>query len=242
MIDGQGARHGIDAAFGGTATVQNLTVVNGTILIAGATINNDLAVRASSITHNFGTIEGAAPITVTNIYTWTDGTQSGTGHTDLLAGAQLAINGDATANTGRTINNFGSATWTGNTVLTLNSATFNNEAGATFTISGSGQTILNGVFNNLGTMTQTSSGDTNFSTTFNNSGVFHIQSGRPHLSGGDSTGTFDVSAGATLAFCNCNAHIFEPSSVISGAGTLEASGGGNVDVHQRHHIGAGPQR
>src|SRR5207249_2852334 len=60
---------------------------------------------------------------------------------------------------------------------------------------------------------------------FSNSGTVNIQAGRLQFGNGSSSGTFNVSAGATMQLCNCFAHIFGPTSVITGAGALEVAPG-----------------
>ena len=182
VIDGQNAREGIKVSVGAlTSVAQNLSVVNGGILISiNSTLNNDMPVRTRNLSLDVGTIGGSAPITVTNIFTWTGGTQADAGHTDLLAGGQLSILGAVTASAGRTVNNFGAATLSGAGNITLSGGgTFNNQTGATFTIQNN-TSISEGAFNNLGTMIKTSNGDTNFTfnAPFSNSGLVQIQAGR----------------------------------------------------------------
>ena len=232
VIDGQGVREGITVGTNSiTVVAQNLTVINGGIVMnqcSCTTLNNDMPVRTRTLNHVIGTIGGSAPITVTNAFTWTGGIETGAGHTDLLAGGQLNISGAIIASAGRVINNFGIANWSGNSSgITLNSAALNNQAGAVFTITGSNQGVGdNGsAFNNFGTIIKTSAGDTNLLTFFSNSGQVQIHNGRLVFGLGSSTGTFDVSPGAVLDVCNCFTHIFQPSSAIIGAGTLQIEGG-----------------
>ncbi len=233
VIDGQNARDGVTFPQTGdplNIVAQNFSVVNGGIVVnphPNSTITNNMPVRTRSLNQAFGTVAGTGPITVTNLFTWTSGHQSGTGHTDILPGGQMNIS-DADIEAGRTINNFGNATYSGNTGITLTGGTFNNEPGATFTIAGSQLQMTNGVFNNLGTVINTTSGVVNLFATFNNSGVFDVQNGAPSLGNGDSTGTFNVSSGATLDVHG--GQIFEPASAVIGAGTLQGDGSFPIPV------------
>jgi hypothetical protein len=234
VIDGQNARDGLDFTRTDVTlnvVAQNFSVLNGSMLISSrgdSTISNNLPLRTGLLNLQAGTLGGSAPITVTSVFTWGGGTQSGPGETDVLTGTTFTMNTVPQMQNGRTLNNFTSVTMTP-PGLTLGGASVFNNFG-TFTAVGANHNLNGGTFNNLGTFVRSDPGDSTYQSTFNNSGTVNLQSGRSFFSGGDSTGTFNVSAGATLAFCNCNAHIFEPGSVISGAGTLEASGGGNVDV------------
>jgi hypothetical protein len=135
----------------------------------------------------------------------------------------------------RVINNYGTGTWSGTSDIRMyGGSSFNNQAGGTFTIQnnipigGGGP----GYFNNLGTLTKSSSGDTqidgNF-VAFSNNGTVQIDSGRLLLGSGSSTGTFDVAQGATLAICGCGTQLFQSSSLIEGTGTFDSVG--SVDTY-----------
>src|SRR5947199_5742618 len=83
------------------------------------------------------------------------------------------------ANT-RAFNNAGLATWTNQQIRFFNTATFNNQSGGSFTIQGDGlimANFANGVFNNLGMLTNSFA--TNIvQTAFNNNGLVAVPVGR----------------------------------------------------------------
>ncbi|HST04143.1 MAG TPA: hypothetical protein VLQ48_05340 [Chloroflexia bacterium] len=232
VIDGQNAREGIDYNQPSPMTVQNLTIVNGGIILdLSATVTNNLPVVTRALTQTAGTIAGTAPITVTSNFAWGGSgfpTQEGSGHTILLAGGVLTMaSGTVVAHGTRVIDNFGTATWSssGDFNMFSSSATFNNRASATFDILNN-QTVVGGTFNNFGTITKSSSLKTEFNTNavFNNSGLIQIDNGTFSLGMGSSTGTFNVAQGATLAICNCGSHFFQSSSAITGMGTFHSAG------------------
>ena len=133
VIDGQNAREGIDYNSNTTMTVQNLTVVNGGIILdLGATVTNDLPMVTRALTQTAGIIQGTAPFTITNAFVWSAGTHSGSSHTDLLSGGQFTISGSVQIESGRNVNNLGAATWSGGNTLGGTGGTFNNQSGATF--------------------------------------------------------------------------------------------------------------
>jgi RHS repeat-associated protein len=193
-----------------------------------------LAIAASSTVSNLdlsGTLTGEGDLTVTKTLNWTGGTMSGTGTTTVPANGTLNLldlSGGLFLD-GRTLVNAGIATWSGDFVFVANNgATIENLS--TFTITGDGvfgeQNTAGAepAFNNAGTLIKTGgSGVTGFFLcALNNSGSVQVQSGTldlPHK--GDSTGSFQVSAGATLRFgSNGGTQTLEPPSRISGAGTV----------------------
>ncbi|HET9493032.1 MAG TPA: S-layer homology domain-containing protein [Chloroflexia bacterium] len=230
VIDGENARAGASVGTSGlTIVMQNLTVVNGGIhLVATSTVSNSMPLTTHTLRQTFGTIAGTAPISVTGVLTLSNATQTGTGSIDVLPGAQAHLSVLIQLQGSRTLNNYGSATWSGNGFLDLgsgNGQTFNNHAGASFTVSNvAGQTLdVNGggVFNNIGTFTRQGTGLTRFSfgSTFNNSGTADAQGGILSVGPGSSTGLFGIGAGATLRMAGNN-HTFTASSSISGAGQV----------------------
>jgi len=107
---------------------------------------------------------------------------------------------------GRTLDNAGAAVWNapGSTFVVTDGAVVDNQAGGTFNVQGDlsigeGSGTL-GTFSNAGTLTK-SAGTANsvLVCPFNSSGTVQIQSGTLSLArGGDSPGSFTVSAGAAL--------------------------------------------
>src|SRR5207244_1188384 len=104
-----------------------------------------------------GVLTGAAAFTITNSFTYTGGTMSGTGSTNLAAGSNLAISGTADkVLDGRTLNLGGTTTWSesGNLIL-ANNAVINNLSGALFIIQNDQSLLGNGAFKNVGMLVKT---------------------------------------------------------------------------------------
>src|SRR5882762_8613008 len=104
----------------------------------------------------------------------------------------------------RTINNAGTTSLSGGDLWSGQGATFNNTG--TFDVAGdtSFQNNLGGpaTINNTGTFLKSGgTGSTAIGPAFNNNGTLNVQSGTMGFySGGDSHGTFNAVAGATLNF------------------------------------------
>jgi hypothetical protein len=114
-------------------------------------------------------------------------------------------------------------------------STFNNYGSLNFAYIGESSQISGSTssFNNYGTIYVNSSSYTlTFSITTNNNGVMNILSGTAILyDGGDSTGTFNISAGALLDIGavwyegSSPLYTMEPTSLITGSGTAAVNGG-----------------
>jgi RHS repeat-associated protein len=226
-------------------SIRSLTCL-ATLSISGGS----LSIADSSTTANLnlgglfsGTLTGAGDITVTKALNWTGGgTMSGTGTTTVTPGATVNLSGQLFLDS-RTLVNAGIATWTASSpndgIRARNGATINNLSGAIFTMTNDGffaedfTTGAQPVFNNFGTFIKAGgTGVTGFQLfPLNNSGSMQVQSGTLALSyNGDSTGSFRVSAGATLQFgfgsgSGTNTQTLEGPSRISGAGTVVVNGG-----------------
>src|SRR5207237_7879794 len=115
-------------------------------------------INTTTLTQSAGTLQGSDVVTVSGPITWTGGTMNGSGAT--LANGGLLLGGSNVKDLGdtRVFNNAGLATWTNQQIRFFNTATFNNQIGASFTIQGDGLILANfanGVFNNSGTLTNT---------------------------------------------------------------------------------------
>ena len=239
VIDGQNAREGINFDTVNIAVVaQNFSVVNGGIIMSAggsSSLTNNLPIQTRTLDQSVGTIGGSGThycdqhLHMDRRHRRADRAAPMWAH---VTGGHFNISLAVTVNSGRIINNFGTAIWSGNfSGITLNNgATFNNQAGAVFIIAGNNQGMgdFASSFNNLGTLTKASAGDTTLATVFNNSGLVQVQNGRLVFGSGTSSGTYNVSAGAVLFLCNCFPHTFGPSSSITGAGTLDVEGPSNV--------------
>ncbi len=232
-----------EVTFSGTGTVDIVSSVNvdGTYAFTGSTniISGILSLGTGStasttiLNMTGGTLTGAGDLTADTI-NWDSGTMSGSGSTT----ASTIANFTGTAEISlldRTFNNTGVATWTKTSYLSMNnSAIFNNQAGATFTIQTSGSYVvrIQGTFNNYGTITKSSSGNTTFYVGFNNfaSGIVNIEAETLELLNTASStisGEFDISSGASLRLSGTNNLSGEVT--FSGTGTVDIVSSVNVD-------------
>ncbi|VTR92440.1 Probable aggregation factor core protein MAFp3, isoform C OS=Cyanothece sp. CCY0110 GN=CY0110_08276 PE=4 SV=1: PKD [Gemmata massiliana] len=252
----------------GPAALANLSLESGTVtgpgplsatnlVIQGATVDTTLDV--GNLTLASGTLTGAGHVTVGGLFTWTGGTMSGTGTTTL--NGTSTIGGSFTlVLDGRTVDNTGTLTWTGNGALQFtNGAVFNNLAGALFDITGDGSIApspfggLVPAFNNAGTLRKSAGSGpvlfgprTTWSVPLTNSGaidvragnfavsapVFGLPAGIPFLT---NTGTIQVgtaSSSAAAIILPGTAPFPNPPAYTLAAGTLTGTGqvGGATDL------------
>jgi hypothetical protein len=150
----------------GTGMVEMVSNVNlsgtytftGTTLLTGGAFSVDEGSTASTAILNMagGTLTGAGDLTADTI-NWSSGTMSGSGSTTAMSAANFT--GSASIYlTDRTFNNADTATWNKTSYLSMNnSAIFNNQVGATFSVQSSGPNAIywQGTFNNYGTLNLT---------------------------------------------------------------------------------------
>jgi hypothetical protein len=140
------------------------------------------------------TIAPTGHLVVNHVFNWVYGLIAGLGTLDITAGAFLNISGSLNKTiTGLTINNAGTATWTGTgDIVARQYAVFNNLAGAVFDIRNNQSFILapgeppsSSVFNNAGIFKKTLGGGlTTIGVRFNNTGTVDIQSGTVNFTDG----------------------------------------------------------
>ncbi|MBI4528895.1 MAG: FecR domain-containing protein [Deltaproteobacteria bacterium] len=193
--------------------------------IAGFSGENNFSVGVIS----GGELTGSGTVTVASRTNWTGGVMSGDGITNIPAAGTLNISSPSskTLDT-RVLNNAGTASLSGGTLLLNNGALFSNtgtsnaldDADIGFSAAPAG------AFSNAGTFRKTGPGTTTTSSVpFNNSGSVDVQSGTLSLAGGGtSTGSFDVDSGATLDFSG-GTHNLNAGSSVTGAGKASFSGG-----------------
>jgi hypothetical protein len=216
------------AITGGALTVNNAFTNNASTNISAGTLTLNGVSSMASLTQGGGTLGGTGNVTITGASTWTAGTHTGAGTTQF--DSTLAISG-ATGKSitgGRNVN-AGNTTWSGNTgsnntISMASTSAFNNTG--TFTDANAfDSSIVGGTFNNSGTFNKQSNTTTSISTVFNNTGTVNVNGGTMLMSsGGTSTGTFDLAAGAKMEFRN-GAHILN-NVTTSGAGTIQVSSDG----------------
>jgi hypothetical protein len=232
---------GFNGFNGGVYDVEGSYAVSGrTVLDVGAHVN--FTGTVSSVGTSFDIIpfnnnasanfSPTTPVTLTTSECTITGTL--TGSDSFIVTGPLTLNGAALSTTGTidaegglavtggsldycTLNNYGTATWSGtNGLLAGHGATVNNEPGATFAAQTDSSFDWNGAgavptFNNIAGATFTKSGGTGASGTqlglvFNNAGTVSVQSGT--LAFGESsvtatassTGSFQGAPGTTLNF------------------------------------------
>lgn len=201
-------------------------------------INNTFTMSLPPLVSRAITLSGAGDLTVNGLFTWTEGSVDGSGR--IIANGGLVIGGNAHKFfSGRTLDNAGTATWSGNGAIVMESgAVFNNLPGGTFevqtdsNISG-GSFCGPAAFNNMGSLIKSvgSSGDPTIIGTcvdFTNDGSLNVLAGELDVTlepGGTSSGSFNVAAGAKLAVYPRIAHTLEASSTVAGAGDVRVTGG-----------------
>jgi hypothetical protein len=108
---------------------------------------------------------------------------------------------------------------------------FNNYGNSTFASTASAQISgsTSNLFNNYGTLNSNCSATFTISVSMSNIGKLNVLSNTLSLNGGgDSTGSFSVSSGATLSIGYSSVvYIIELVGTVSGSGTLDITGGVN---------------
>jgi phage baseplate assembly protein gpV len=202
--------------------------VNGGTTISGGTTTFDADVTLPTLTLSNGTLGGPATVTVTGMLTWTGGTMSGSGQTNANGGIAMSGNNDKGLD-GRTLNNAGTATMTGNgNVVLTNYGAFNNLATGTVALQSDAAfrtySIFTtpGTFNNAGMFVKSAGNGVSYMSQcpFNNTGTVEVASGTLDLAGGGvSSGAFLTDAGSILEF-GAAAFYLTANSSISGAGDM----------------------
>jgi hypothetical protein len=200
--------------------------IDGALLTVSTNANAPMNLELAS-----GLLTGTANLTVSGHFRWTGGAMNGSGATVFAASANVDLAGDTKVLSQRTVNNSGSAVWTGGTLLLNDSARWNNLATAMFEIdasvavdSTSGQD--RGTFNNAGHFVLAGNEGTAVvfrSGALNNSGTVVVQAGTLQLlDSNSSSGSFTLGDHATLDLGGVNLFTFTPTSSLVG-GTVRLS-------------------
>ena len=231
---------------GGAVTTNQLTLTGG-VLNAGGNITT------TTYTQSNGSLQGPGTLTVQGAATITFGDMRDAG-TTILNGPTSISSSALWLDSGRTLHNNATLTWTGGTIdLNFNvnglslpgSASLTNAATGLFLAQGDGafsisatnfgdpDTGASSIFTNAGTFRKAGSDpahQTTISTTFNNSGTVDVQTGILSLAGGGThTGSFATAVGTTLDFSG-GTHNLNNASAVSSLGTLRISGGTTVNT------------
>jgi hypothetical protein len=211
---------------GALADIAGSYSLTGTTTISGGTVTFAQDVSLGSLTLSGGTLGGTSTVSISNTLTWTGGTMSGSGHTAANGGITLSGN-NGRALDGRTLDNSGTATWTGTgNISTSNNAVWNNLSGSVFDAQGDA-TFGNGsaTFNNAGTLQKSAgTGTTTINVFLNNTGTVDVASGTLSLpAGGSNSSSYTVETGATLTLGG-GSHGLNAASTVSGAGNVTFSG------------------
>jgi hypothetical protein len=214
---------------GGTFNLLGAYTVTGDTAVSAGTANFNTDATLTTLTLSGGALGGMGTVTVTGLLTWTGGSLSDAGRTVANGGITLAGAGSKLLS-GRTLDNAGTATWTGTGVLVFNNrAVWNNPAGSVLDVrndallDGPGTTI-----NNAGRIVKSAgTGTTTLNAILNNSGTVDAASGALSLNAGGVNGaTFRTEAGGALLFGGGSFYV-SPGATLPDNATLA---GGALDV------------
>ncbi len=189
---------------------------------------------------NNSNLTGAGNLTVTGSLNWTGGTVAGTGKVTLTSTAIGSITGTSSKILGRTVENAGTLSYSGSSLLFGSNATepgvVINLHGATFTVDGeadfsSSFSSSGNILSNAGIFIHSGVGTTLMNAiTFNNSGIVNVLDGVLQFKNtGTHSGRFIVDAGGTLSF---SVRQVMNGAVVQGDGTLLLSGAGSQSTPQ----------
>jgi hypothetical protein len=227
---------GASLRFSANYTINAGTSVTGSgiALVSGGTLTVNAATSFDNLTMS-SALAGAGDVTVSSSFVWSGGTLAAGGQLIISAAASATIN-SSSISLNRTFRNDGTTTWTAFDLVMVNGTFLNN---GTFIANSSGAATAAGnasgsvnTFTNAGTFIKQGSGATTFDTSlggvaFNNTGSVQVQAGALVLrAGGASSGSFNVSAGATQQFTgNYNLGAGSP---LYGGGTIAFNGCGTA--------------
>jgi hypothetical protein len=102
----------------------------------GLVANTDMAV--SNLDLQLGALDGSGTVTVANAMNWVGGSMTGSGRTIIAPGATLNLANPNTVVLSRTLDNGGTAFWTGSGTFYLSSGIITNRSGALFEVQNAG--------------------------------------------------------------------------------------------------------
>jgi hypothetical protein len=206
-------------------------VINSSVTVTLNTSANCADVTLGSAASPSSTLTGSGTLTVQGDFLWLSGAMSGSGRTVIKTGGTMTVDSvSGVTLTTRTLENGGTAVWTGGGGLFLHdNAVITNHPGALFHVqnaasfasgASSGRIDNAGTFRKSGNPGTTSTGGIGF----NNYGIVEIQAGTLELNGsGAHSGSFDVPVGTALVLRG-GPHNANGSSSIIGAGSFGVDG------------------
>lgn len=227
---------------GGTITIGAgafLDTNGGNYTDTAATISGAGTLRFQSGTHTLGgggaivdnaittidtsTIGGTGNLTFNAAITWNSGTISTSGTVTVNPGITLTMTSFATKTIANcTFVNNGTINHDTGFFQLFGNATFNNNPGKTYNLSGLANLYATGggnTFTNAGTLNITTNQNPDFTGVFNNSGTLNVATGQFFLDGGGTnSGPRTIAAGALLAYRADYTHA--AGSTATGAGAL----------------------
>jgi hypothetical protein len=238
----------------GTVTVRTLDITGGTfnlsaglvartINLSGGTLTGTGTVQTLNMTG--GTIGGGASLTVTGMMNWTGGTVSGSsgGGFNIAPGAVLNISGTNSKYFAGTINNNGTTNVLSGTNLLYmsnglsvfnNSGLFDMQGNVGFGCYSGCSSSADPTFNNSSGTVRKSAGTgaayIGNPVTFNNMGTVQVQVGTLRVSGGTSSGSYDLANNATVefytagSFSHNNIHTINSGTSFTGDGVARVTG------------------
>jgi hypothetical protein len=216
----------------GTIALSGSVNLTGTASFNGAsvTLSGPATTISSKIVLASGTLASSGDVTFNNPLIWTGGvlTASGTAAYGITLDPGAS---PATLAGGANLTNPVASYFLGNGTFEIDDSAALTNTG-TFSAQGSGliQGSNSGFFNNQGVFIRDFGTGTfviGNGILFTNSGLVNVETGELDLQGGEgspgTTGTFNVTSGATLVFDNT--YTLSSSSVLKGAGTVDFNSG-----------------
>src|SRR5664279_139091 len=207
---------------GGTSGTQSFVANANTLTLNGA------STVGSNGAFNLGgaTLSGAGSFSVNGPFNWSSGTINNTGGVALNGTSSLSGVGTYVMQLYGLLINAGTLAWGGSGQnLYIGGGTLTNLATGTMSITADVSSVAGGTIGNAGVLRKTGgTGTTTLGTALVNSGDVQVQSGALDMtSGGSASGTFEVSANATLQFGGN--YTLSGASSVTGAGTVFMSSG-----------------
>ncbi|HEX9727684.1 MAG TPA: hypothetical protein VGA37_04210 [Gemmatimonadales bacterium] len=204
-----------------------------TVLISGSTITIDSSAvfGPNAVLHLAnGNLQGMGMVSVEGDFHWTGGTLLDTGPMRVEAGGTLTLDGGIRTLNTRTLENFGTATWTAGEISAGNAGAIVNGATGVFDIQADdifdSDFGVQAVLQNNGTIVRTvGTGVATLDVLLSNDGTLDLQTGSLVVRGGGAaTGSHAAQAGTVLDFAGGTYNMVAGSD-LSAAGTVRFSGG-----------------